>query len=404
MKVLEMQDTLKMKVGVLILILVSITLTLIFASKILSIRDNSYYPSNLFISDFALASLPKSEVPGAINDFFSNQKLTIIMPANKVELDLKDSGISFNVSATMQEAEAANHHFLSSITNRAATDIIIPQYDWDEAVLNNILSTTIDNNIIPPIDAQVVFQNNEDIHYITHKNGYSIDKEMAIRKIKTSLAKGNLLVEVEAQERQPQITLTDVRLIKDILGVATQYNVNLNNWEKLVVIEIDDTIILPGDSFNLNDVWLKNDIDYKNTSNIKSIINSMFMKIDYIENLTYEVTTNTIANNLPSPILINLEVNNNVLWLSIIGTQEDIHQEIVIIEDEEVIPPAIIKKADKGLAPGEQRMVPGKDTIIVKTYQVTKQGDKIKAQVLLDEKKQLGYDTIIYEGYGTIDK
>lgn len=399
-----MQDTLKMKVRVFLLIIVAITLTLILVSIILSIRDNSYYPSNLFISDFALASLPKSEIPSAINEHFSKQNLTIIMPAHKIELDLNDNKIKFNPATTIREAEQINHKLLPNITNRGAKRIITPQYDWDESVLNELISNLIAENNILPINAQVIFQSNDDIKYITHKSGYSIDEAATLKQVKSSLAKGQLIVEIKAQELKPRITLADVSSIKDVLGVATGNNISLSDADNLMIAGLDNTIILAGDSIILDDIWLENDIGIGSTTNVKAIIKKIFAKIDFIEDLVYDADANTIYNNLPSAILLNFEIDNNVLWLSVIGNKKDVQQVIDIIEEEEIILPAVVKKLDKSLTAGERKVVSGKETIITKTYQITKQGEKVKEKVLLDEKIRLGYDTIIYEGYGTIDK
>ncbi len=399
-----MQDTLKLKVRVFILILVSITLTLIFVSYSLSIRDNHFYPSNLYISDFALANVQKDEAEKALENLYADQKLRLVMPSNTVSLDLKDSGVYLNTSATLEKIEDTKHYLLLNLMGRGVDKVIAPVFDWDETVLNKVLTEIINENNTPAINAQVIYQNNENIQYITHKSGYSLNPEATIEKVKKSLAAGHLSIEPEVHELKPQITLTDLQKVRDMLAVATWHNVKLNEGERLLVAELDNTIIMPGESFNLENAWLKDNIDSSKIATLKAVLKNLFIKINSPADITYDLSLNTIHNNLPSPILINLDLDNDVLWLSIIGNQSDTNREITILEEKMVISPPTLKRMDKELAAGEQRVVEGKDTIIVKKYQIIKQGEVIQEKALLDEKKYPGYDTIIYEGYGTIDK
>ncbi|NLB88083.1 MAG: hypothetical protein GX790_02480, partial [Syntrophomonadaceae bacterium] len=101
---------------------------------------------------------------------------------------------------------------------------------------------------------------------------------------------------------------------------------------------------------------------------------------------------------------INIYLDQDILWLSIIGNNDDTQKKISLLSEEISIPAPVTKKIDHSLSAGEQKMVKGKDTVIIKKYRVIEEDGEVVEKVLLAEERHLGYATIIYTGPGTINK
>lgn len=398
-----MKDTLNKRVRVLIGMIVSITLTLLCVSWILSIRDSNIFPSNLVVNNFALANIQKSEASVFLDKTYANEKLLLSMPEGLIELDLIDCGVSLNTIATLEKLEAPDFP-IKNIMNRGTTKVVRPVFEWDEEILIKALEKFVDENSKPAINAQVIYQDADYKESIPHKIGYSINLNKTIEQVTKSLSNGELgPIEVQVEELIPVITLSDLQYLQDLIAVSNFKNLKTNAIDDQIVSALANTIILPNTTLSLEDIWTKYNIDVNNSSIIPTLT-TLLGKVSSQINISYDPSKKTIHNNLPSPILVNIYVDKDVLWLSIIGNRNDTQKKISLISEEFSLPPPTIKRVDTKLSAGEQTVIRGKDTIVIRKYRVIEEQGKLIEKTLLDEKKYFGYDTIIYVGSGTINK
>lgn len=399
-----MKDTPSLKIRVLGLILVSIILTLISVSALLFIRDNKMYPSNLVVNGTSLASLQKSQVAEFLHDTYSNEKLVLAMPKGLITLDVSECGITINSNATLEKIEEIGSFPIYNLIHRGSIKEVKPVFEWDEAMLIEALDKLAKENSKPATNAQVIYKNYDFIQSIPHENGYQINKDELLKIVEKSLNEGNLgPITVPLEEILPQVTLNDLQKMQGLIAITNYKNIRLNKTDEDIISVLDNTIILAGDTLSLDDLWSKHDIDIKG-STITRVLNSLLNNINSQINLDYDKTTNTINNNLKNPILLNVYLDKDILWLSVIGNHDDTQKKISLISEEINIPAPTTKRIDTSLSAGEQNIVQGKDTLIIKKYRVIEQNGEIIEKVLLAEEKYLGFDTIIYYGPGTINK
>lgn len=398
-----MNDNLNLKIKVLAVMLVSIIFTLICASVLLGVRDKKIYPSNLLVNGTSLANLPKAQVVEFLHKVYAEQKLILAMPNDFIELDLNECGIELNTEATLEKMEPVDAHLISNLVYRGSVKKVVPVFKWDEAQLNKVLEGIAAQNSKPAVNARIIKK--DDLTWITpQEKGYQISKDELLKAVTESLADGDLgPVKVPYEDLNPKITLSDLQKIKSLIAVTNYKNVVLNETDRQIISELDNTVILSGDTLNLDELWATQGIDIKSSRIIK-VLKSLFNNISYQIDLDFDEATNTIHNRLTNPILLNIYIDQDILWLSIIGNNDDVPRKISLLVEETSIPAPITKKIDNSLPAGEQRIVKGKDTVVIKKYRVVEEAGKIIEKVLLAEEKYLGYATIIYTGPGTINK
>lgn len=384
--------------------LVSIILTLVSVSALLLIRDNKIYPSNLIVNGTTLASLEKNHVDDFLYDTYSKQKLVLAMPKGLIKLDLSECGIVLNSDATLGRLEEIDRFPIYNIIHRGSIKEVTPFFEWDEARLIEALDKVAKDHSKPATNAEIIYKNHDFIQSIPHENGYQINKDELLKVVRKSLTEGNLgPITVPFKEIPPQITLSDLQKIQGLIAVSNYKSIKLNQTDEEIISVLNNTVILSDDTLILEDLWSKHDIDIKSSTIIK-VLKSLLTSINSQINISYDVTTNTIHNNLANPILLNVYLDKDTLWLSVIGNKGDTQKKISLISEEINIPAPTTKRIDPTLSAGEQNIIKGKDTLIIKKYRVIEEDGKVIEKVLLDEEKYLGYDTIIYVGPGTINK
>lgn len=400
-----MKDTLtNLKIKVLALMLAAVIFTLICVSMLLGVRDKLIFPSNLVVNGTALANIEKDQVVDFLHNTYSNQKLVLAMPNDLIELDLGGCGIKLNADATVEKIDQADKTLFHNILYRGAVKEVAPVFIWDKDKLSEVLNRIASENSKPAVDAKIIYQKNDFIRAIPHEKGYLINNNELIKAVTESLGAGKLgPIAVPYEEVAPLITLNDLQKIQGLIAVTNYKNIRLNQTDERMVSVLDNTVILAGETLNLNELWSNNDIDIR-SSTINTALKTLFKNINSQIDVEYDAAANTIHNKITSPILINIYLDQDILWLSIMGNNADIQKKISLISEEIKIPAPVTKKIDNNLPAGEQRIAQGKDTVIIKKYRVVEEDGKIVEKVLLAEEEHLGYSTIIYSGPGTINK
>lgn len=390
---------LRVKVSLLSIAAVFITVSLV--SCILARIDKTVYPDTISLAGVSLAGIDRDEaryflakkVQKACGD-----SILLKLPDQTVAIPFKDLGISYDYNASLRkadnylEADGIWGLFRHSIV-RGKKHNIAPVFHVQEEVLSKGLQEFKASYDKAPLDARIKY-NNGKLDYLLHQNGYSINTLAVQEKIIEALHKGSVgPVNATVQSIAPRIKMKDITLISDLLGVkACLLNSADGNLDKLL-LNIDGTILMPGESFKLTDTTGKSaDMDMYNLT----LVQNLLLKTGEEAGLTGD-GSGCFINKLKHPVMLSFKIEEQTLVARIFGFQS-VPNKKVIYETEEVdIPPGLCVVVDEELEPGEKKIKhPGTNGKIKRNYEIITIKGKIVSKELLSEHTIPPQDTLVF--------
>lgn len=404
-----MVDSEKSIIRIIVLVVIAITLTIILASLALAKRDASIYPSNVSVGGIKMTGLSRGEAEDILAERLPisySQELQLKLPSRTLFIPFNEIGISYDIPATLDLIDSSLHQkglngILQHSIFRGTSHNLVPQLSWNQGMLQKKLYDSKKLYDQPAINARILY-NKDYFEYISHKNGYVINVSASLDKIENSLQKGlSGPVSLVVSEIYPRVKLEDVKQVRDMLGVSICRIESSEAISGNLVIALNGSLIMPGESFALIEVIKPIETG---TCGL-TLINNILDQVCSQAGIKVISTPVKFVNNLEHPILIIANIEGNNLIIKLFGNQTIKGKKIGIVKEKEEIAPGMQVKVRADLSP-QQRIIlqEGQNGYINRTYRVVKINNQVMEKTLLSEDLIPERDTIIAVGPGTIEK
>ncbi|HZK43771.1 MAG TPA: peptidoglycan binding domain-containing protein [Syntrophomonadaceae bacterium] len=272
-------------------------------------------------------------------------------------------------------------------------------------IISSIVFTLICVSVILAIRDNNIYPSNLNVNNFPLGN---VQKNQVIEDLEGFYAQQKLIL--VTPNRTVQLGLEDNGIYLDTKATLDQIEDERCFPLKNIINRGANKVISP--LFKWDDELLNNILsDFVNEINRPAVDAQLIISdYDYIQFVAHKIgysidleqTIKKVEESLASGQLGPIEIFVKKLKPAV--TLTDLQKNITILNEETLIPPPTNTKIDERLSAGEQKVVLGKDSKIVKQYQVIREKGEIVDKVLVDEKLYPGYDTIIYIGTGTINK
>ncbi|MBF8983560.1 VanW family protein [Lutibacter sp. B2] len=419
-------------------IIVFLTFLIITTSIFLFLVSNDNYHKGIIIQGVDVGGLSITEAQTKIQNNFkeklSDEKIRFKYADYNLEIEGREIDYSYDYKATLNEAyslgrKGSYFERIDTILNLYKNPIyieVIPTYN--EEKLDTIIDNIKKNIDKSPKDAEIFKKGNAFIikdEKIALVLNVEKSKSIIVDKLKNHKYKEPIEIELLVEEIVPKVMATDLKKIKDLLGIyKTSFNSNNKNRTTNVTLsakKMNGKVVMPQEIFSFNEVvgprteekgYLSAHVIFKGElidgfgggvcqtsstlynavllSNLKIIqrskhtIPSTYVPKGQDATVSYGVLDFKFQNTLDIPIYIESYVYKNEMIVKIYGKKvDDIDIKIESVIDE-VVKRSIETKDDHELDEGIEKIEEkGRDGYKVTTYKYYyKNGKLIKKERL----------------------
>lgn len=378
--------------------IVTVAATIFLTSLVLSHRDRSLYPSNLYIDGIAAGGQSRSQIEPIIAARLNSGSLKLKLPNHiLLSLSMADCGIKVDGKATLNKADKIlnqNAGLLGTLKHsviRGKELNIAPVYQYNYSALYEQLNKLQEKYNRPAINARVLYDKGL-LEYIPQQNGYIIDADNTVKRIYTVLQNGSLgPVKAGIIDLFPAVKVEDIKAVKDIIGAYATVNVSAAVTDQIQ--KLNGTIIMPGQTYVFQP---------------ESSPAGMGLALEAVARAGKEAGLDisglpsgklVIENRLNKPVLLSITFFNETMQVKILGCQTEPGKEIRLTTEERELKPEVKIQVDESLKPLERVVKQqGKPGTLIRTYRlVTLRGKQVE-KTLLTQEVHKGTETIIFEG------
>ncbi|SDG96819.1 VanW family protein [Desulfosporosinus hippei] len=178
-------------------------------------------------------------------------------------INMKDLGFTYDYQEPLQEAYLIGRE--GTILDKAVSKykasfgiIKEPNYQWDDLLLAEALTTHSSFLNMPAQDAHFLINPDNSLEIIPENQGKEVDLDSLAQIVKTQALKGDNSIVVPFKEVKPTITKKDLELVKksDLISEYTttfdQTLIERSLNIKLAAKAIDGKVLKPGEVFSFN--------------------------------------------------------------------------------------------------------------------------------------------------------
>lgn len=312
----------------------------------------------------------KTRISNSLGDIINKEKMTLLYEDRKWEIKLSEIGYAMKVDEAVQQAYYIGREgsifqkvYQSMLLSMNGQDLKVEE-SYEKVKLKSILKKIKTECDSIEKNAEIAY-NDGKITFIKEKLNRSLDIDRNIELIENQLIERNFEdIKLIVEERKPHIVYND---IKDINGIVSYYSTQFNMGDtnrtdniKLASSRISNRILLPGESFSMNNVLgprthengykeapiiFKNELVPGTGGGVCQVSSTLYNSVllaglDVIEREHHSMPLNYISpgrdatinedtidfrfvNNLENPISLHAEVNGNRLNIRVLGKKRE---------------------------------------------------------------------------------
>lgn len=368
------------------LVVLSIIAVITLASLALAERDASVYPGNLYADSVSVGHLNRKQAEIRLQQAMDDGVFQRVFQVNqkRVALSLHDLGIRMNTEATLDRMEAvvAGWTWLDHSVERGSDHHLSPVFDYDDEDLEQRWAALALRWNQPAVGAQVHLEGDRLI-YTAEQPGYRVDVPAAVKAVQKSLTTaGQEAIELPTTELHPEVTLEQIKEIKDLLAVQA-LSVGEDERDRFSASwqQVSGVVILPGDTALLSMKGLVGAGISESSRPWSEVIADTCREAGII----YEPSSGEIRNPGSTPVFVAVSREPNLVLVRVFGTQIAGHHRLVITREHRPFIP-LPRRLSNPAAPDLTRLQAGNGSLFHQSMQVYRnelEGNRLVKRTLL---------------------